>query len=197
MKKLLTAALGLMLLSSACAHACSNYQRVPDSQVVENDKILRDTKASATLRIVAYGILSCSDNAGIRNETIRVAIQAGNPESLRGQALLDQLGAMSTYIIDVGPVSNPDQTTKNRLQQNNGSVRLENRFFDRSKGCVGMNSNTTCSPGFIMNIRGSHVEIDHGSLQIVAQLDLDQAGHLSGRIKFGNGAFVPARILLK
>jgi hypothetical protein len=197
MQKLLTAAFALVILSCASAHACATYQRLPDSQILETDKVLRDTKASTTQRIVAYGILACSDNPSIRDETIRAAIAAGNPDGLRGRALLDRLGSMSGYIIDVGPVTNPDPTTKKILERTHGAVKLDNRFFDETKGCVSFNSNNSCSQSLLMNIRGTHVEIDHSTFQIVGQFDLDPAGHLSGRIKFGNSAFVPAQILLK
>jgi hypothetical protein len=184
----------LMGLSSACA--CTTFEKVPGSQILENDRALRDTKASATSRIIAYSVLSCSDDPGIRTEAMQFAIQPASPSSLRGRALLDVLASMPSYIIIARPVPNPDNDTAGFFRNYSGSVKLDNRFVDRAKGCISLSNNKECDGRSVIQVRGTHVDLADTYLYLAGQFDLNSDNVLEGLIKISRGALIPARIQL-
>lgn len=192
--RIVVAAVAFSALTTA-ANACStgSFVSMPREQVTELFSTLKENRDDLA-RIQAYGDLSCSSDQTIRTLAMQTALKKGNPPLLRGKALQDILGSMSSYLIELRLPPNPDRETQVFYERNNGALTFSNKFYDASKGCISLTVRE-CSNNSIY-VRGDRLDLQYRNESLVGEFHLEDDNTVVGRVKRSRGSFMPAKMKL-
>jgi hypothetical protein len=147
--------LALSLTLAGPALACDDLITLDKSQTVDLVNTLRNEEADPLEQFFAFETLMCSDQAGVRDLTLRTAAKSGN-ETIQSQVVLMAVMEMENIPVRLLEEEGLTKEQYERIKQRpieNMSVS----FRDPSKGCLSFVNTKDCARDNVLTVQGKRV----------------------------------------
>lgn len=159
------------------AFSCEKYIDIPDDQVREIDKQVREAKPLDLDAVLNYGKLICADRAAIRDHARRIGLESSN-ETIRAQALLAALLEKETITLET--YLHKEMSDEQReFVKNNPYLSYAVTHRDKEKACLSLGESNRCNPSYSVSIEGDGFTLR--SNYHIATLRLSDKNTLTGR----------------
>ncbi|MFO1033741.1 MAG: hypothetical protein U1E15_06615 [Hyphomicrobiales bacterium] len=187
----------LLVLAGPAFAACDEYIAVDNAQAKEAMALLSKPEGDPIDKLSAFELLSCSDKPVLRAYAMKSGLNGISDEIVRGQILMEMLMQRKLIRVMMKRSSNLDQEGKELVERVNGVLDFENRFQDRTQGCVSLGQTTECEKNASLYFRGTTVDLMYSYGSLTGQFTLTPDNKLLGVMRVsGRSADIASEIVL-
>lgn len=192
--------LAALIVSTSPAFACEEFVSIDNVQTRELIETMRSPASDPLDQVFAYETLICSDQAAVRDLTLRTGATSENPV-IRGQTLFLAIAQMSSLVVELLPAEGLPNDHYDLLGDY-PALSFPVTFVDPARTCLALGDREACK-GQMVDVKGEtatlHAAFPGTSSDVLGRFSYSGGSLVEGTMQLnlheGNFAF-PARITL-
>lgn len=197
LRRLIGPLAGLAAFAAPALAGCDGYIAVDNAQAKEAMALLSKPEGDPIDKLSAFELLTCSDKPVLRAYAMKSGLNGISDEVVRGQILMEMLIQRKLIRVLMKKSSALDQEGKELVERVNGVLDFENRYQDRTQGCVSLAQTSECENNASLYFRGTTVDLMYSYNSLTGQFTLTPDNKLLGVMRVGGrSADIPSEIIL-